>query len=136
MKNREFKFRIWNPETCSFYTLSEIIEDDNYSVDFEDLSIRFRWYGGERGELREGVDCVIQQYTGLKDKNNKPIYEGDILLYKLGYQESMGGQLDNEIFEVEWNSGAFVAQDDYLCQSDASEYEIIGDIFKNPGLLK
>lgn len=83
------------------------------------------------------------QYTGLKDKTGKEIYEGDILnlgensLYFIEYKNDkfcMSKKPDD--LEVEWAS----ADDYYTSRISLSEYgknsEIIGNIFENPELLE
>lgn len=69
------------------------------------------------------------QFTGLKDKNGKEIYEGD-LLKRPGFLS---------IFEVKWQeeSAAFLRQSmNWIYQSIDSGLEIIGNIHENPELLK
>ncbi len=85
---------------------------------------------------------TVSQYTGLKDKNGKEIYEGDILVSKC--LEYVTGYL-----EVLWSDevAAFLAEDyneyrqttgnlEYLSGFDTKFYTICGNIHDNPELLK
>ena len=79
-------------------------------------------------------DVELMQYTGLKDKNNKEIYEGDILF------ESFGERYYKVVFE----NGGFRAEfkgdfDEHsfdLIDVVAQGCEIVGNIYENPELLK
>ncbi len=94
------------------------------------------------GEMQVEVDpATVGQYTGLKDKNGKEIYEGDILHHKW----NSGNDIFLEtISEVKFSRGAFVVDDkkraDWLLSLHAlpkwAEIEVIGNIHENPGLLE
>ena len=72
---------------------------------------------------------ILMQCTGLKDKNGKLIYEGDVV------------KQNNTIYSVNWFNGSFCFKDtlngkNYTVEFVMSEkQEVIGNIYENPELL-
>jgi len=132
---REIKFRCW---------IKKEKRMDN--VDFINFAAQFtgKWeckpndlfdVATKRGRLFNLEDVELMQYTGLKDKNGKEIYEGDILALKTHYNDVVFGF-------VVFNYGAFCLSsretyyDDELISNLGVEFEVIGNVFENPGLLE
>ena len=76
----------------------------------------------------EVIPETVGQYTGLKDKNGKEIYEGDIL-HLWGGEYCQGYYEFNQIFTVKDLSDSF-----YL--GECENIEVLGNIYENPELLK
>src|SRR5690554_5619347 len=82
-------------------------------------------------ELHEFFGVELMQFTGLYDKHQKPIYEGDIVSY-FGLK-----------YEVLFKNGAFGWMEDgafysfnEMDRSEVNKFEIIGNIYENPELLE
>lgn len=83
-------------------------------------------------EYGRGIDVdkeTVGQYTGLKDKNGKEIYEGDILkgtFYGFPMPEY------DYVFQIYWDEKEKGFMANYF---EPSECEVIGNIYDNPELL-
>ena len=100
--------------------------------------IKFRAWDTERekmeycglariGEYHELMEHPIMQYTGLKDKNGREIYEGDVVKWPYYKKHKQG--------VVTWGTGGFWVPPylDKLFQSE--QMEVIGNIYVNPELI-
>lgn len=124
---REIKFRGKRLDNGE-WVVGSYIEAEN-----RDRSIAHQIIPYKAGLVVREVDpATVGQFTGLKDKNGKEIYEGDILTDEF---ESIG--------VVEWRDGAFVvnfADIDFFqiadCFDDFYQMWSIGNIHDNPELLK
>ena len=81
---------------------------------------------------------VLEQFTGLHDKNGKEIYEGDIIEY--------GGQQYLDVFRAlikykddrfiaDWHCDVFFRKDVHFWTTER-KVQVIGNIYSNPELLK
>ena len=125
---REYKFRCWDTKNKEMLEVQELDYEDSYNGE---PMIRTTMYN----DYFDTEDMILMQYTGLKDKNGKEIYEGDIV------------KIDIDRAYVKWNDkyGYFqlIPIKDYYFDSDiigqALEYEdveVIGNEFDNPELLE
>lgn len=117
--SREIKFRAWDKELKRFSVVairSTAVRDISLQTDYE-------W----------------MQYTGLKDKNEKEIYEGDIVVKSNGQKG---------YYTVVWYDNGFKLEYKFIRKYDGTEWEeknyilihekhfkVIGNIYENEELL-
>lgn len=131
MSNREIKFRVWSLKYKQWMNHCAII-DCNGNI-FSSFIAKHDDGRIEHMLVPLSKENVIQQFTGLKDKNGNKIYEGDIVQY-LG----LDGDSETKPEIVNWNESwaSFHIGDNCLSRSISKRYHIIGNIFENPELLK
>lgn len=91
-------------------------------------------------DKRNGEDVVLMQSTGLFDKNNKEIFEGDVVQFEDCSEMPDSLYINTGI--IEWCQGGFhvtnrdsVSMGDLL-DGDVLDVKIIGNIYENPELLE
>jgi uncharacterized phage protein (TIGR01671 family) len=112
---RELKFRAWDLDS----------QDKMYS--WEEIRNLFN------DHLKQ-ERVILMQYTGIKDKNGKEIYEGDIVVESGEYVNPFDGSSHkfSRTFEVKYLADGFHLFTDQV----NGEHEVISNIYENPELLK
>lgn len=134
---REIKFRAWDTEERKMKNISYMFWNTG------------EWYISrfelDEKEVKDGMP--IMQFTGLKDKNGKEIYGGDIFQFGTK-KEWINGEGERGI--VEWHEKlarfgltfysiyggeGYTGKNQHLVDFIRG-LKIIGNIYENPGLLK
>lgn len=123
---REIKFRAWHKKFGWIHVFS--LEFFNDKVELS-------------GYITYPLDVILMQYTGLKDKNGKKIYEGDIVYAPANKSYSAIKQGEYRCHYSEYGDGhvGFYSEgEDGFAEGlypDGKIYEVIGNIYENPELL-
>lgn len=143
--NREIKFRVWDTENQEFFYPDEL------RIQYNQIGWTADHYLDIDSYETKPEEYVLQQFTGLFDKNGKEIYEGDILNWESNSMSHRLGECKRtRIVEVKWDQekAAFIT-----CEighkgiiptwkMDANDFngkpfikEVIGNVFENKELL-
>lgn len=129
---REIKFRAWDKDRKVLVPEIEYYWGNFKKIGY--LEVEGTHDGNAEQNQEVSTNFELMQFTGLKDKNGKEIYEGDIVKHHI-----FG------INEVMWKAPAFWTKE--VRQREAQEpkstlgfpdeqYEIIGNVWENGDLLK
>jgi len=132
MTNDRFKFRAWDGKNMGyqdeFGSFRPNLNTTNYNNQIIGLNIAIK-----------DEKIKVMQATGLKNKNGKLIYEGDVVLFK-----DDAGRLQKGV--INWWEYAYFAnalggddegnQDIELHPDYLKDVEVIGNIYENPKLLE
>ena len=128
---REIKFRAWDKKEKLLHT----------GIDWLDIGLDGKIYNMQISEgLEETERYILMQYTGLKDKNGKEIYEGDILFSKKSWY---GCDMEYVVFWHNKEACFFLDNKKYMefpmplsVSNPDGCGEVIGNIYENPELLE
>ena len=124
------KFRAWTEEGKVMYYDVYPFKNDTLLLSYDEIAF----------DEVPASDFILMQSTGLKDKNGKEIFEGDVVKYEVGrntvteevaYDKNFAGfgvrDADTDIIFT------FLQLADVV---DLISLEVVGNIYNNPGLLE
>ncbi len=141
---RELKFRAWDKHTEKMYFSER--ENDEHWFGFQNGKLAFFEAYEESATMDEPAypacreaNAVTMQHTGLRDKNGKEIFEGDVVNLwweEMFFQGEVAGS-------VSWRESGACFDIDFASSStplagldlDYSQIEVIGNIYENPDLV-
>ncbi len=128
--NDRFRFRAWDKSFCRMiYNIFFFWKENTITV--------YELHKNASKSYLPNSHIVLEQCTGLKDKNGKLIYESDIVK-----RHSKNSEEEKDvILQVEWNckGGRYITTDKthetWTFSMFDYSYEVVGNIHENPELL-
>lgn len=124
---REIKFRAWALKGKKMFNISTLhFFPNNYTIEISDRA---------RLHILQPNEIELMQFTGLKDKNGKEIYEGDILESRpkkdVRFEVCFGWNTDGNT----WGWCLKSKDHTYSMDDVVNKMEVIGNIYENPELI-
>lgn len=130
--SREIRFRAWGHTTGAMF--------DGRGLQWNGSEFISGVYDFTETEIVDEYEITVMQFTGLKDRDGKDIYEGDIVSWNQwakGSESSGKRKLTKSVVEWSERRGAWVLEKDSLWNmSIYSNVEVIGNVYENPNLLE
>ena len=123
---REVKFRVWDKDSNKIYS------QDDFILTFDTVGEDI--YLSKNDKIIPLYRYDLMQYTGIKDKNGKEIYEGDIIDIGNGEIFTVGWHKYNQEFTF-LNANNNYFENTYRGDS-RDTWEVIGNIYENEDLLE
>lgn len=138
------RYKVWNKAFKTMYEADNVI-----SINFEEKEVCVQTVYFEEGlaverdlDYYDFDDIVLMQSTGLRDKNGKEIFEGDILTTgeRTGVVKkhlTLGFYMNDARGDNWWfGSDVDLAEFEDLARDVAEKIEILGNIYTNPELAE
>jgi len=119
---REIKFRAWDTSKKQMFNV--------ICLDFKEHG-----YIDEEIGWHKDFICHLMQYTGLKDKNGKEIYEGDIVKGWIYDEYDEEKDKYDKVFWHDEYCGFYIDYIEEYRLYELRDAEIIGNIYENPELI-
>jgi uncharacterized phage protein (TIGR01671 family) len=139
MENR-LKYRVWDKKECKMLYHGDIFRNDTeieiaLDMDGNVLILSHEHYYPSISKSDEFGEFVVMQDIGLKDKNGKCIFEGDVVFFSLDVSDVTNHDGKSAIV---WEEGCFYARGNNHCNLAGGYFaycEVLGNIHEHTDLL-